>query len=708
MQESVIYSIIANQLGFTIKQVLSTVQLLDEGSTVPFISRYRKEATFGLDEVGIENVRLTTDKFRELEQRKKYILDVIREQEKLTPELEHKINKCWDHLELEDIYLPYKPKRKTRATVARENGLEPLADWLLQELTGDVTKEAANFLNDKVSNVEDALQGARDIIAEKINEDAAARSTIRNQFDRFAGIYTKVYKSREAEAGKYLDYFSFDEPLKKCPSHRLLAMFRGEDEGFLKLTIKPDEDIALQKLDELFIQKNTEASKQISEAITDCYDRLLAPSIENEFRALAKARADEEAIKVFAENLRQLLLSAPLGSKRILAIDPGFRSGCKVVCLNEEGMLLADEIIYLHEPQLEITNSVIAINRLVGKYKIQAIAIGNGTAGRETEDIVRSITFDHPVEIYMVNESGASVYSASGIAREEFPDKDVTVRGAVSIGRRLSDPLAELVKIDPKSIGVGQYQHDVDQHKLKKTLDSVVESCVNNVGVNVNTASKSLLTYVSGLGPQLAQNIVDFRTENGPFGSRAQLKKVSRLGDKAFEQCAGFLRIPQAKNALDNSAVHPESYKIVELMAKDQQCTVSELIQNDTLRKNIQPQKYITDKAGLPTIQDILKELAKPGRDPREQLKEFTFANVKKPEDLSPGMVLPGIVTNITNFGCFVDIGVKQDGMVHISELANKFVRDPNEVVKLQQQVQVKVMEVDMQRKRIALSMKEV
>jgi uncharacterized protein len=708
MQESVIYSIIASDLGFTLKQVLSTVQLLDEGATVPFISRYRKEATYGLDEVGIENVKFSTEKYRELEQRKTYILDVIKQQEKLTPELEQKITRCWNSMELEDIYLPYKPKRKTRATVARENGLEPLSDWLQLELAGDVKEKAAGFLNDKVTNIEDALEGARDIIAEKVNEDGNARAVVRNQFERFAGIYTRVYKSKEADASKYMDYFDFDEPLKKCPSHRLLAMFRGEDEGFLKLSIKPDEDVVLQKLDEMFIQRNTDASKQISEAITDCYDRLLAPSIENEFRALAKARADEEAIKVFAENLRQLLLSAPLGSKRILALDPGFRSGCKLVCLNEEGMLLTDEIIYPHEPQMDVTNSIITINKLVNKHKIEAIAIGNGTAGRETEDIVRSITFDHPLEIYMVNESGASVYSASPIAREEFPDKDVTVRGAVSIGRRLSDPLAELVKIDPKSIGVGQYQHDVDQNKLKKSLDGVVESCVNNVGVNVNTASKSLLTYVSGLGPQLAQNIVNFRTENGPFTSRAQLKKVSRLGEKAFEQCAGFLRIPKAKNALDNSAVHPESYKIVESMAKDQQCTVAELIQNDTLRKSIQPQKYITEKAGLPTIQDILKELAKPGRDPREQLKEFTFANVKKPEDLSIGMVLPGIVTNITNFGCFVDIGVKQDGMVHISQLANKFVRDPNEVVKLQQHVQVKVVEVDLQRKRIALSMKEI
>jgi uncharacterized protein len=708
MQESTIYSIIAGELGFTLKQVLSTVQLLDEGATVPFISRYRKEATYGLDEVGIENVRISTTKYRELEQRKKYILDVIRQQEKLTPELERKITQCWDSPELEDLYLPYKPKRKTRATIARENGLEPLADWLLLELKDDVSAYAGAFLNDKVPDIESALEGARDIIAETINEDSNARAVIRNQFERFSLIYTKVYKSRESEAGKYLDYFNFDEPLKKCPSHRLLAMFRGEDEGFLKLTIKPDEDIALQKLDEMFIKRNTEASKQISEAITDCYDRLLAPSIENEFRALAKARADEEAIKVFAENLRQLLLSAPLGSKRILAIDPGFRSGCKVVCLNEEGMLLTDEIIYPHEPQMDVTNSIITINKLVNKYAIEAIAIGNGTAGRETEDIVRSIEFDRPVEIYMVNESGASVYSASEVAREEFPDKDVTVRGSVSIGRRLADPLAELVKIDPKSIGVGQYQHDVDQNKLKRSLDSVVESCVNNVGVNLNTASKSLLTYVSGVGPQIAQNIINYRNENGAFTSRAQLKKVSRLGEKAFEQCAGFLRIPGAKNVLDNSAVHPESYKIVEQMSKDQQCTVAELVANETLRKNIDPQKYITDKAGLPTIKDILKELAKPGRDPREQLKAFTFANVKKPEDLSVGMVLPGIVTNITNFGCFVDVGVKQDGMVHVSQLANRFVRDPNEVVRLQQQVQVKVMEVDLQRKRISLSMKEV
>jgi protein Tex len=707
MYDSTIYTLIANALGITYKQVISTIQLLDEGSTIPFISRYRKEATQGLDEVAIEKIKLNTEKFRELEQRKKYILGIIAEQGKLVPELEQKITQCWDSLALEDLYLPYKPKRKTRATIARENGLEPLSDWLSLELDKDVQVEASKYLNDQVKTIEDVLEGARDIIAERINEDAAARSLVRNQFERFAFVYAKVYKSKQTEATKYFDYFEFNESLKKCPSHRLLAMFRGEDEGFLKITIKPDEDIVLDKLDAMFIKRNNEASKQLSEAITDCYDRLLAPSIENEFRTLAKDKADDEAILVFAENLRQLLLSAPLGNKRILAIDPGFRSGCKVVCLNEEGALIADDIIYPHEPQLDIFGAKQTILKLVAKHQIEAIAIGNGTAGRETEDVVRSIEFDHPVQIFMVNESGASVYSASEVAREEFPDKDVTVRGSVSIGRRLADPLAELVKIDPKSIGVGQYQHDVHQVKLKRSLDSVVESCVNTVGVNLNLASKSLLTYVSGLGPQIAQNIVTYRNENGAFKSRAQLKKVSRLGEKAFEQCAGFLRIPNAKNVLDNSAVHPESYGIVEQMAKDLSCSVADLITNETLRKQIDPKKYVTEKAGLHTINDILKELAKPGRDPREQLKPFEFANVKKPEDLTEGMVLPGIVTNITKFGCFVDVGVKQDGMVHISQLANTFVKDPNEVVKLQQQVMVRVMEVDLGRKRISLSMKE-
>lgn len=703
-----IESLIAQSYQLNERFVRSTIALLDEGATVPFISRYRKEATGGMDEVQIETVRLAATRYRELISRKQYILEIISEQGKLTPELEQRIQECWDHAVLEDIYLPYKPKRKTRATIAKEKGLEPLADWIMKELPGDAEDEAAKFITDQVPNESEALEGARDIIAEMVNENELARGLVRSMFEKTAVIYSKVARGKEEEGNKYMDYFNFDESLKKCPSHRLLAVFRGEDEGFLRLAIEPDEEVTLEKLERLFIKRSNASSAQLAEAIEECYDRLLAPSIENEFRSIAKARADEQAITVFAENLRQLLLSAPLGSKRILAIDPGFRSGCKVVCLNEEGKLLADEIIYPHEPQRDVCGSMDVIRRLVSAYQIQAIAIGNGTAGRETEELVRAITFSQPLEIYMVNESGASVYSASEVAREEFPDKDVTVRGAVSIGRRLADPLAELVKIDPKSIGVGQYQHDVDQHKLKQSLDTVVQSCVNNVGVNLNTASKSLLTYVSGLGPQLAQNIVQYRNEHGAFASRAQLKKVSRLGEKAYEQCAGFLRIPNAKNPLDNSAVHPESYEIVQRMAIDLGCKVDDLIRDESLRKKISPQQYVTDKAGLPTIQDILKELAKPGRDPREQLKPFTFADVKKPEDLHTGMILPGIVTNITNFGCFVDIGVKQDGLVHISQLADRFVRDPNEVVKLQQQVQVKVLEVDLVRKRIQLSMKEV
>ena len=703
-----IEELVASALGLTLQQVAATMKLIDGGATVPFISRYRKEATQGLDEVAIENIRLTSIKVRELEERKVYVLDVIREQGKLTGELEQKIKSCREWNLLEDLYLPYKPKRKTRATVAKEHGLQPLADWLMLEMPGDVIKQAQTFLNDKVNSVEDALEGARDIIAELINEHETARSVIRREFEKNALIQTKVRKGKDEEGIKFKDYFAFNEPLSKSPSHRLLAVFRGEDEGILKLSIEPEKEPALEKLYKAFVKNNHESSRHIRLAIEDAYERLLGPSMETEFRAMAKAKADEQAILVFAENLRQLLLSAPLGSKRILAIDPGFRSGCKVVCLNEEGKLLADEIIYPHEPQRAVAASVNTISNLVNKFKIEAISIGNGTAGRETESIVRNIIFDHPVEIYMVNENGASVYSASEIAREEFPDKDVTVRGAVSIGRRLADPLAELVKIDPKSIGVGQYQHDVDQLKLKQSLDTVVQSCVNNVGVNLNTASKSLLTYVSGLGPQLAKNIIEYRNENGPFTGRSQLKKVPRLGEKAFEQCAGFLRIPQAKHVLDNSAVHPESYHIVEQMAKDQQCNVADLIKDEKVRKQINPQQYISDKVGLPTIQDILKELAKPGRDPREQLKAFSFADVRKPEDLYVGMVLPGIVTNITNFGCFVDIGVKQDGMVHISQLADRFVKDPNDVVKLQQHVQVKVVEVDLQRKRIALSMKEL
>lgn len=703
-----IEELVASALGLTLQQVAATMKLIEGGATVPFIARYRKEATQGLDEVAIENIRLTSIKVRELEERKVYVLDVIREQGKLTVELEQKIISCKEWNVLEDLYLPYKPKRKTRATVAKENGLQPLSDWLMLEISGDAIKQAQAFLNDKVNSEEVALEGARDIIAELINEHETARSIIRKEFEKNALIQSKLRKGKEEEGIKFKDYFAFNEPLSKSPSHRLLAIFRGEDEGTLRLSIEPEKEAALEKLYRAFVKHSYESSRHIRLAIEDAYERLLGPSMETEFRAMAKAKADEQAILVFKENLRQLLLSAPLGSKRILAIDPGFRSGCKVVCLNEEGKLLADEIIYPHEPQRAVAASVNTICSMVNKFKIEAISIGNGTAGRETESLVRDMVFDHPVEIYMVNENGASVYSASEIAREEFPDKDVTVRGAVSIGRRLADPLAELVKIDPKSIGVGQYQHDVDQLKLKQSLDTVVQSCVNNVGVNLNTASKSLLTYVSGLGPQLAKNIIEYRNENGPFTGRSQLKKVPRLGEKAFEQCAGFLRIPMAKHVLDNSAVHPESYHIVEQMAKDQRCNVADLIKDEKIRKQVNPQQYISDKVGLPTIHDILKELAKPGRDPREQLKAFSFADVRKPEDLYVGMVLPGIVTNITNFGCFVDIGVKQDGMVHISQLADRFVKDPNDVVKLQQHVQVKVVEVDLQRKRIALSMKEL
>ncbi|MBC7382292.1 MAG: RNA-binding transcriptional accessory protein [Bacteroidia bacterium] len=697
---------LALQLGISQKQLTATVQLLDEGSTVPFIARYRKEATQGLDEVVIETIRLANIRLREIEKRKNSILESINTQGKLTTDLRQQINNCYDLVLLEDLYLPFKPKRKTKAGIARENGLEPLAHWLIKETDTGILKEAAHYIKNNINTTEEALQGARDIIAEWISEDAKARAIVRQQFEKQANIYCKVVKGKEVEGNKYLDYFKYDEPLKKCPFHRLLAIFRGEEEGFLKISIEPDEETAIEKLTGYFVHKNNEASKQLMLTVKDAYKRLLSPSIENEFRGLLKIKADENAIGVFAENLRQLLLAAPLGNKRIMAIDPGFRSGCKVVCLNEEGKLLADNIIYPHQPQKEWNNATEILLQMVQQYHIQAIAIGNGTAGRETEELVKSITFYHPTEVYMVNENGASIYSASLVAREEFPDKDITVRGAVSIGRRLADPLAELVKIEAKSIGVGQYQHDVDQNKLKNSLNAVVESCVNSVGVNLNTASKSLLTHVSGLGLKLAENIVNYRNEHGAFTSRKQLKKIPRLGEKVYEQCAGFLRIPNAKNVLDNSAVHPESYSIVEAMAHDQHCTVEELIKNDNLRKAVNSQKYMSQKAGLPTITDILKELAKPGRDPREILKPFSFADIKKPEELYAGMTLPGIVTNITNFGCFVDIGVKQDGMVHISQLAGKFVRDPHEVVKLQQQVLVKVLEVDLERKRISLTMK--
>jgi uncharacterized protein len=698
--------VIAQLLNIASKQVEVTIRLFDEGCTTPFIARYRKEATGALDEVQIEEIRLLNIKMSDLVKRKLAIINSIEEQGKLSTDLMFLINNCWELHLLEDIYLPYKPKRKTKASVAREKGIEPLALWLMKETNFDVISEAKRYVKNGVANTEEALQGARDIVADIINEDLNARALLRNQFQKFSLVYTKVAKGKEIEGSKYRDYFNFQESITRIPSHRLLAVYRGEEEGFLKLSIEPDEDIAIQKLNYLFKKRNTPSSAHIAMAIKDAYKRLLAPAMETECRNLAKAKADEEAIKVFANNLRQLLLAAPLGNKRILAIDPGFKSGCKVVCLNEEGALLADEVIYPHEPQRAVLQSQQRIQELVKQYQIAAIAIGNGTAGRETEDFIRTLNLDDTIEVFMINENGASIYSASAIAREEFPDKDLTVRGAVSIGRRLADPLAELVKIDAKSIGVGQYQHDVDQQKLKDSLDTVVQSCVNLVGVNLNTASKSLLTYVSGLNEQTAQNIINYRNVNGSFTSRNELKKVPRLGAKTFEQCAAFLRIAGAKNILDSTAVHPESYSVVEKMAKVNACSVADLVADENKRKQIKPENFVDTNVGLFTIQDILKELDKPGRDPREKITAFKFSEAKKPADLYIGMVLPGLVTNITKFGCFVDIGVKEDGLVHISQMADKFVSDPNTIVKLQQHVMVKVTELDLDRKRIALSMK--
>ncbi len=697
-------SVIAREVNISLKQVEVTINLFDEGCTTPFIARYRKEATGALDEVQVEAIRLLKIKLTALIKRKSAILKVIEEQGQLSDLLYQKINDCWDINLLEDIYLPYKPKRKTKASVAREKGLEPLALWLMKETNFDVINEARRYLKNGVLTVEEALQGARDIVADIINEDINARTLLRNQFQKFALVFTKVAKAKEIEGSKYRDYFNFQESLTRIPSHRLLAVFRGEEEGFLKLNIEPDEEIAIQKLSYQFKKRHSPSSTHLDLAIKDAYKRLLAPAMENECRHLAKA--DQEAIKVFANNLRQLLLAAPLGSKRILAIDPGFKSGCKLVCLNEEGALLADEIIYPHEPQRATIQAQQRVLHLVNQFKVEAIAIGNGTAGRETEDFINTISFEKPLVVYMINENGASIYSASAIAREEFPDKDLTVRGAVSIGRRLADPLAELVKIDAKSIGVGQYQHDVDQQKLKDSLDTVVQSCVNLVGVNLNTASKSLLTYVAGLNEQTAQNIINYRNENGAFVSRNELKKVPRLGAKTYEQCAAFLRITGAKNILDSTAVHPESYGVVEKMAKANACTINDLVAQENIRKQIKAESFVDSNIGLFTIQDILKELDKPGPDPREQIKAFKFAEVKKPEELYIGMVLPGLVTNITKFGCFVDIGVKQDGLVHVSQMADSYITDPNTVVKLQQQVMVKVVELDLERKRIALSMK--
>ena len=703
-----IIQLIAQQLGLQYTQVNNTIQLIDEGATVPFISRYRKERTGSLDEVQVEAVKDAKEKMEELLKRKETILKTIQEQEQLTPELQKRIDNCFDPTELEDIYLPYKPKRRTRAMIAREKGLEPLAKIIMKQYEHNLESRAQSFVNEKVESLEEALAGARDIIAEWINENERARGIVRREFEYGAFITCKVIKGKEEEGAKYNDYFDWKEPLKKCPSHRLMAMRRGENEGFLRVSVTPESEEPIQRLKRFFINSNNACTDQMELAVTDAYKRLLEPSIETEFANLSKEKADEEAIRVFADNLRQLLLAAPLGQKRVLAIDPGYRTGCKVVCLDAQGNLLINKTIYPHPPQGDVAQAAKKITTLVSSYQIEAVAIGNGTASRETEAFVKKLQYDRDIKVFVVSEDGASIYSASKIARDEFPQYDVTVRGAVSIGRRLLDPLAELVKIDPKSIGVGQYQHDVDQKKLKNSLDKVVESSVNLVGVNVNTASQHLLTYISGLGPQLAQNIVDYRKENGPFTKRSEIQKVPRMGAKAFEQSAGFLRISGAANPLDNSAVHPESYFVVEKIAKDLKCSIQELISSEELQKQIVWKNYVTDKIGLPTLEDIKKELAKPGRDPRSAIKEFEFApGIYKVEDLQIGMVLPGIVTNITKFGAFVDVGVKQDGLVHVSQLADRYISDPSEIVKLHQHVQVKVIEVDFVRKRIQLSLKQ-
>lgn len=701
-------STIASRANWDKQLVANTVKLLNDGATIPFISRYRKEMTGSMDEKVVGFVKEELKRLQELDKRREAILKSIEEQGKLTEDLKHRIEQVANAAELEDLYLPYKQKKKTKASIAREKGLEPLAALVMKQQEANIEGKAEKFLNDKVNTVEEALQGARDIIAEWINENNRARNAIRHLFEKQALISSKVAKGKKEEGIKYNDYFDYSEPLKKCPSHRILAMRRGEDEGILKLSVAPDEVKAIDLLDELFIKGYFDVVEHVRMAIRDCYKRLLQPSLENEFRGVSKEKADETAISVFSKNLRQLLMAPPLGEKRTLAIDPGYRTGCKVVCIDQNGNLLTNTTIYPHAPQNERSKAQHKLSTLVEQYKIEAIAIGNGTASRETENLVKNTRYNREIQVFVVSEAGASVYSASKVAREEFPEYDVTVRGAVSIGRRLMDPLAELVKIDPKSIGVGQYQHDVDQTKLKESLDKVVESCVNAVGVDLNTASKHLLTYVSGLGPQIAQNIVEFRKENGAFSSRSQLKKVPRLGPKAFEQAAGFLRIRNAKNPLDNSAVHPESYGIVDSMAKDLGAKVEDIIHSEELRKRIIPQKYVTKSTGLPTLRDILDELAKPGRDPRTKIKMFEFAEgIHKLEDVKEGMILPGIVTNITNFGAFVDVGVKQDGLVHISQMANRFISDPNEVVSLHQHVKVKVLEIDIARKRIQLSMKE-
>lgn len=700
------HRMISAALGISEKQIGHTLDLLEDGATIPFISRYRKEATGGLDEVQIEAIKTHYEKLNETAKRKETIINTISEQEKMTPELQKRIDETWDSTILEDIYLPYKPKRRTRAEVARQKGLEPLATLLMLQREPNPEKRAEAYVKGEVKDAEDALKGARDIIAEQVSEDEQARNTVRFAFSRQAVITAKVVKGKETEADKYRDYFEFSKPLKKCTSHQLLAIRRAEAEGLLKVSISPDDEECVERLERRFVRSNNACGEQVAEAVQDAYKRLLKSSIETEFAAQSKEQADEEAIRVFVQNLRQLLLASPLGQKRVMGIDPGFRTGCKVICLDAQGNLLHNENIYPHAPVHKTAEAVSKIQKMVEAYQIEAIAVGNGTASRETEDFLKHQTFRQDIQVFVVSEQGASIYSASKIARDEFPEYDVTVRGAVSIARRLMDPLAELVKIDPKSIGVGQYQHDVDQTKLKKSLDLTVESCVNLVGVNLNTASSHLLTYISGLGPQLAQNIVNYRAENGAFTSRKQLMKVPRMGAKAFEQCAGFLRIPQAENPLDNTAVHPESYCIVEQMAKDLGCSVAELIASKELRLKIKPEKYLTPTVGMPTLKDILQELEKPGRDPRGPIKIFEFdKNVRTINDLREGMELPGIVGNITNFGAFVDIGIKENGLIHLSQLADRFVSDPNEIVSIHQHVRVKVLSVDMDRKRIALKL---
>ncbi len=701
--------LIAKKLNLPENKVRATLGLLNEGATIPFISRYRKEVTGSLDEVEIADIQTEAKRLDDLDKRRASILGSIEEQGKLTDALRSRIENCWNMTELEDIYLPYKKKRETRGMKARKKGLQPLAGLLTLQRANNVKEAAEQYLNDEVLTVEDALQGARDIIAEEINEDERARNKVRHAFKNFASVKAKVARGKEKEGEKYKDYFDFEEGLKKIPSHRLLAIRRGEDEGFLRVGISPEEEETLYQLERIFVEGDSEAADQVYEALKDCYKRLLAPSIETEFRNLSKEIADAEATEVFATNLKQLLLAAPLGHKRVLGLDPGFRTGCKVVVLDENGKLLHNSAVYPHPPQKDEYGTRKELEYLVDKYQVQAIAVGNGTAGRETESLCRGIKFGRPVDVFSVNEAGASIYSASQVARDEFPDHDVTVRGAVSIGRRLMDPLAELVKIDAKNIGVGQYQHDVNQVKLRESLDRVVESCVNSVGINVNTASKSLLTYVSGLGPTLAENIVNYRSENGAFATRAAIKKVPRMGAKAFEQAAGFLRIREAKKPLDNTSVHPESYHIVEQMAKDTGVKVQDLIDKPELRKSINLKNYVTDTVGLPTLNDIMKELAKPGLDPRGEAKSFSFAEgISKITDLHEGMVIPGIVTNITNFGCFVDVGVKQDGLVHVSQIANRFVKNPADVVALTQQVMVRVTQIDIERGRVQLSMKDI